>query len=135
LRSGFQDRGVVNRKCVVSKTSLNPVAVSLFSIVNPTPERARALKSVALIASGTVNFYCRPRTMDSQLPSNFDPKSAVVVCSSCPKEFGWIENTQRLETFEITDIYGQQLSDAVNIHARRQPGVMDLHTLYAMRNQ
>ena len=84
---------------------------------------------------GYVNFYCRPRTMDSRFPSNFDPKSAVVVCSSCPKEFGWIENTQRLETLEVTDIYGQQLSDAVNIHARRQPGVMDLHTVYAMRNQ
>jgi hypothetical protein len=73
--------------------------------------------------------------MDTQLPSKFDPKSAVVACSSCPKEFGWIENTQPLETFEVADIYGQQLSDAVNIHAHRQPGVMDLHTLYAMRDQ
>ena len=93
------------------------MAVSLFSVVNPTPERAKALKIGRSDRLGYVNFYCRPRTMDSHLPSNFDPKSAVVVCSSCPKEFGWIENTQRLETLEVTDIYGQQLSDAVNILA------------------
>jgi hypothetical protein len=74
----------------------------------------------------------RLRKHENALPSSSIP---VVVCSSCSKEFGWIENTQPLETFEVADIDGQQLSDAVNIHARRQPGVMDLHTLYAVRNQ
>jgi hypothetical protein len=40
-----------------------------------------------------------------------------------------MQNAEALETTEVPDIDGQQLSDAMNIPARCQASVMDLHTL------
>jgi hypothetical protein len=40
-----------------------------------------------------------------------------------------VENAETVEASEVPDIDGQQLLDAMDIHARRQPGVMDLHAL------
>jgi hypothetical protein len=46
-----------------------------------------------------------------------------------------MENAESIETFEVSDIDGQQLFDAVNIHARCQLRVMHLHALNIMRDQ
>jgi hypothetical protein len=43
-----------------------------------------------------------------------------------------VENAESFETSKVTDIGRQQFRDAVDIHAGRQPGVMDLHALDAM---
>jgi hypothetical protein len=43
-----------------------------------------------------------------------------------------MHNAEALETTEVPDIDGQQLSNAMNIHARCQASVMDLHTLNVM---
>jgi hypothetical protein len=43
-----------------------------------------------------------------------------------------MQNAEALETTEVPDIDGQQLSNAMNIHARCQASVMDLHTLNVM---
>ena len=43
-----------------------------------------------------------------------------------------MQNAEAVEAPEVTDIDGQQLRDAVDIHAGCQSGVMDLHTLDSM---
>src|ERR1039458_8790561 len=40
---------------------------------------------------------------------------------------GWIARSP-LESLEVPDVDGQELRDAVNVHACRQPRVMHLHT-------
>jgi hypothetical protein len=41
--------------------------------------------------------------------------------------FARVENAESVETSKIMDIGGQQLRDAMDIHAGRQTGVMHLH--------
>ena len=38
-------------------------------------------------------------------------------------------NAESVETLEVADIDGRQLPDAMNIHARGQSGIMNLHAL------
>jgi hypothetical protein len=40
---------------------------------------------------------------------------------------GRMNGPESFEPLEVPDIKGQQLRDAVNVHARGQAGVMDLH--------
>jgi hypothetical protein len=46
-----------------------------------------------------------------------------------------MQNAETVEAPEVTDIDGQQLCDAVDIHAGCQSGVMDLHTLTSRARQ
>lgn len=38
-----------------------------------------------------------------------------------------MDRAESLESLEIPDIDGQQLRNAVNVHARSQAGIVDLH--------
>lgn len=46
-----------------------------------------------------------------------------------------MENAEIVEAPEISDVDGQQLIDSMNIHARCQPSIMDLHAVYVMRDE
>jgi hypothetical protein len=46
-----------------------------------------------------------------------------------------MNHKEPVKAAEITDIDGQQLPNAVDIHARCQTRVMDLHALNVMRDQ
>ena len=46
-----------------------------------------------------------------------------------------MENLEPFKATEIFDIQRQKSSDTVDIHACRQPGVMNLHTLNIMPDQ
>ena len=46
-----------------------------------------------------------------------------------------MNNANSVKAPEVPNIDGQQLPNAMDIHACRQPGVVDLHTLNVMRDQ
>lgn len=46
-----------------------------------------------------------------------------------------MENAEFVDAAEIPHVDGQQLPNPMDIHARRQPGVMNLHTLNVVRDQ
>ena len=46
-----------------------------------------------------------------------------------------MENAEALEAPEVPDIEGEQLLDAMDVHACRQPGIMDLHALNMVRDK
>ncbi len=46
-----------------------------------------------------------------------------------------MDDTKAIKASEVSDVECQQLSDTMNIHASREPGVMDLHPLDVMRDQ
>jgi hypothetical protein len=46
-----------------------------------------------------------------------------------------MEDTESLEATEIPHINRQQLPDTVDIHTRRQPGIMDLNSLNVVGDQ
>jgi hypothetical protein len=41
-----------------------------------------------------------------------------------------MENAEFVEALEISDVDGHQFIDSMDIHARRQPSIMDLHAVY-----
>jgi hypothetical protein len=46
-----------------------------------------------------------------------------------------MDRAESLESLEIPDIDGRQLRDAVNVHARSQTGIVDLHALDVVRDE
>jgi hypothetical protein len=46
-----------------------------------------------------------------------------------------MDRAETLESLEISDIDGQQLRNAVNIHARGQASIVDLHALDVVRDE
>jgi len=48
---------------------------------------------------------------------------------------GGMDRAETLESLEISDIDGQQLRNAVNIHARGQASIVDLHALDVVRDE
>ena len=40
---------------------------------------------------------------------------------------GWMDGEEQREALKVPDVDSQHLRDAVNIHARRDPGIVNLH--------
>ena len=41
--------------------------------------------------------------------------------------FGWMDGPEQGEALKVPDVDGKQLRDPMNVHTRREPGIMNLH--------
>jgi hypothetical protein len=46
-----------------------------------------------------------------------------------------MNHEESVEALKVVDVDGQQMGDAMNVHARGEAGVMDLHALDFVRDQ